>query len=410
MTKKFWDRPYNSAQTAYDMFGFIAATQAPLPVIEAFDFAESLIGSAFNIRYQADNDASPRMMFAVSEEALLIGIAGAQTLYQFQGLLSGYSREAAPLEVGGTNDFATPVILRLLPQILELTAGRSMRIYVGGYSYGSVIAAGLVRLLSRDKPGVDVRLAGYGPPKPGGTPLQRWFGRDPLDSWRQYVCDNDPVPLIYPTETQAPRIHAVVPRRTSLCQSSYGPATQYWQLPPDGSDLKLVTFPDRQTGNPETAITGWLSGREGWNTSGHHFTTYKQRLFLLSKRFPDTEEDRDEPFLRELEKQEVAQLSPTPYQPITPTIQSPGDMPRPLPPSPIPAGRGRAGTGGVEVEWNGVPIATMPTIGKARNLRNTLRRLATSVRQAQEFQVANMDDAILYNQLIVSEGIRPTYT
>lgn len=403
MPLKFWERPTGSTHTAYNLFGMIAGTQTPLPHIEAYEHAVSMLGNDVNVSYQADGGSRPRIVQARSQEAVIIGISGAQTGYMFAGLVGGYQQPAESIRNTGVNSFAAEAAMQLavtydpiLPTVRYCL--------IGGYSYGCVVAWGLYNYIRRNHPTCDVRLTTYGSPKPGQRELENAYSLNRPENVWQYACDNDPVPYVMPNLEQAPNFYRTVNVASARNMNEYRHVLQFVQLTVEGTAAQMVDYPTRTNSNAEVAIISWMAGREGWNTSGHHWTSYKQRLYLLSRRFPDIESEGSPALIAQLPATPSPDPVTTQYTPISPPLYSRGDTPRPLPESPIPAGRGRRRGTPYTVVWNGIPIATFTQGSKARRLRNTLRRLATSMRQADSFEYEQVDDALLYNRALEQNG------
>lgn len=407
MGLKFWQRPLGSWHTAYNLFGMISGTQTPLPQIEGFEHAIELIGDTFSLSYTTDHLNQPRIIQARSNEALVIGISGAQTIYMFQGLVNGYMQPPSSFNNGGVNPFATSQVVQIGSAILDILPG-FQNVLIGGYSYGSVIAWGLYHYLNVYSPGKNIRLITYGEPKPFGEELRRYYQGAGSGFIRQICNDNDPVPFVYPDAEQAPNLHRAVSNAVSRNQSGYAHALPFQQLDASANGFREVAYPTNTNADVEIAIASWMAGTEGWNTSGHHWTTYKQRLFQMNARFPDTPEDAQPRLVQSIdEAQALGQLiAETPL--VIPPLYSVGDPPVPMPASPIPSGQRPKGTLGYSVTWNGAHIATFRTRSAARRLRNTLKRLATSFRQSREFSSASVGEAIELNYVLESNGI-PTH-
>lgn len=404
MPQKWYERPVDSKHTAYNLFGMIAGTQTPLPRVEAYEHGIALLGAVTSIQYQADYENNPRIVIAENGADRVIAISGAQTLYMFQGLVNGYSNPPIAGDLGNVNPFAQSVVGRIGQQLYN-DRYNWRNLLIGGYSYGSIIAAGLYRGLRIQFPDSDIRVITYGPPKPGNRTLEQFHDGGMGDKWIQYANDNDAVPYVYPNAYQAPNIHALVPPPVSRIQSSYQHCSQLTQLEWNGIVTGLVNYPTGISGVPEAAIAGWISGREGWNSSGHHWTTYKQRLFLAMLRYPDQVEESN---VAALQTTGANNPSPPPLvaeqMPVLPPLNSPTGLQLPLPPNPLQASRVRASGNGYLVKWNGIPIATMQTKGDARRLRATLKRLTTARRRARTFENDSVDDALNYQAVIEDQG------
>lgn len=402
-TRPYYDRPRDSLYTAYNLFGVICGTQTPLPQIEAWEHMNALLGSVDSCVYQADSQNNPRMVFGHGNGAAVVAICGAQTLYMFQGLLAGYTNNAADINDGGTNRFATDVITRLGNQLVSQLPTQG-RLLIGGYSYGCVIAVGLYAFLRRRFSQMDIRCITYGTPKPGQAALHNFVFNRQGGEVTQYCNDNDPVPFVYPNAEQAPEIHAITRAAESRIESAYDHVYWFTELNPRGEVSYRVALPTRTNGTPSQAIAGWIAGRQGWNTSGHHWTSYKQRLFMASQRLPDVVAESDPGLMRIISEISVAQPLETPYVPVSPPLQSRGDPPQLMAPSPLPAGRPPRGSHGLLVEWNGIPIGRCRTRSEARRLRNTLRRLFTSQKKSLGFEADSVDDALNYAAILDGLG------
>lgn len=404
MTRKWYERPVNSKYTAYHLFGMIAGTQTPLPRVEGYEHGQALLGGLTSIAYQEDYENTPRIVVAQNGADRVVAISGAQTLYMFQGLVNGYSREPIAGTIGNINPFAQTVTTRLAQQLYD-DRYNWRNLLIGGYSYGSIIAAGLYRGLRIQFPESDIRVITYGPPKPGNRTLEQFHDGETGSNWVQYCNDNDAVPYVYPNSFQSPSAHALVSRAVSRIQSSYQHCSQLTQLEWNGVVTGMVNYPQAISGLPEQAIAGWISGREGWNTSGHHWTSYKQRLFLAMLRYPDAVEESN---VALLEQSGSNSETPPPLvaqqMPVVPPINSPTGAQLPLDPNPLQASRARTAGAGYVVKWNGIPIATMQTKGEARRLRATLRRLTTARRRAREFENDSVDDALNYQAVLEDQG------
>lgn len=405
MFRNWTYRPRYSNYVAYHLFSMISGTQTPLPAVEAFDHLEALCGSVTSLIYAPEVGSHPRRIIGIGDGTVVIAISGAQTLYMFQGLLNGYGHPPdASVATANANPFAKDAVDAICGPILALEH-KPAAVLIGGYSYGAVVAYSVFRTLH----GVGiplVRLITYGSPKATWSQYASSMSSAQLSNIEQYANDNDPVPFVYPNKQQAPNAHSLVSPATSKDQDSYSQVERFQLLRPSGLLQRFEEYPDATTGTPEQAILGWISGREGWNTSGHHWTTYRQRLFLAMRNDPDQGDEGNAVIGNTSEGGFTAQQlqTTTAYTPISPPIYAPGQVPVQLPANPVQEARMRSTGLGNLVEWNGIPIARLRTKGDARKLRATLKRLATARRRSEEFISSNLDDASDYQATLEHFG------
>lgn len=399
----FDQRPATSGFVAYQAFSAIAATQTPIPQVDAWEHIESLIGPITSVHYVPDSRGVPRWLFARSGAKAFLGICGIQSVYMAQGLLAGWSNPPSPTDESGVNSFATEGVYEIYNYIDTLSEPIS-NLLLAGYSYGSVVAIGVLLAMRRRRGEVVVRTITYGPPKPGSMQLAQLLRPSSETTIVQYCTDKDPVCFMYPDSEQAPDFHSVVPGSISRVQNTYVHVTQLRQLPWNGDGWQWVDYPQNPVGTPQRAIVGWATGVDGWNTSGHHWSDYRQRLFLYWARYPDFREESLGHVTDAVDSGEipmdVAQQVPT----IAPPINSPGDGPLKPAVGPIPARAGAKRGGPYSVYWNDVLIATFKQASRARKLRNTLKRIATSYRQSDQFQTESLGDAIILQATLEATG------
>lgn len=405
MTMKWHERPLDSLHTAYHLFGMIAGTQTLLPQVEGYEHLSALNGSVGSISYQGDYENTPRIVFGQTGADRVVAISGAQTLYMFSGLLDGYTQAPRDNPAGRINPFALSVANRLADQLIE-AVGNWTNLLIGGYSYGAILATAMYRKIVSSIGAGDVRCITYGSPKPGDAGFASFFRPARSRQLIQYANDIDPVPYVYPNAEQAPHLHSLVSPQLSRVESSYEHVGTFNQIAWNGMVTTPVNYPDGIVGEPEAAIAGWIAGRQGWNTSGHAWGTYKQRLFMASLRYPDLVTEGNAHLLQASGANNSIEPTATLAQPmpVVPPINSPTGAQPALLPNPINAGRVRTAGDGYLVKWNGIVIGRMRTRGEARRLRNTLKRLSTAQRRASEFQAESVDDALNYQALLEQIG------
>jgi len=391
---KWFDRRHKSWHTAYNLFGMIAATQQRLPELESYEHAENLIGPGFSQIVRPESGSLPRLVVAWNEATVVCAISGAQTIGMFTGLLDGYFKPVAPGVLSGVNAFAAPSAIDIANFIHGISKGRPCPILVGGYSYGSVIAHGVVYRLAQMMPTAPLSLVSYGGPKPGADLIRNYFAT-PTSRYRRIISNNDPVPLVVPGRAEAPVLHQAITSSASRAADAYVHPTYAVELDFVGEPSENMDGPSLVTGDQSRAILRWVGGAEGWATSGHHWTTYKQRLFLAAMRYPDLVGEGSPQLVALADQIEVAQglAAEIPADRLVLPVRVPGDTTQPPPVAPLPFNtRGRRADRRT-VYWNGIEIARFSSSKKANAFRNTLRRLRTAVRRAETFETQQIDDA-----------------
>jgi hypothetical protein len=387
------DRPENSAHTFYNLFGLIAALQDPLPLIDSIGFAEKLVGDGAQIGVWGETTVRPRTILVKGRDTSVIGICGAQNLSQFTGLLNGYWYAPLGDTKGNTNPFAAAACDELEVIVNGFLGGMNHRVLIGGYSMGAVVASNwycrnYVRPL---KP--FPTLVTYGGPKCGGNRLQD-MERGRPNSWIRIFTNNDPVPYVVPTSAESPGLHRTLSPGASRAANMYAHGSPGYQLDYLGRMFGDVANPTGVSGDTGLAILKWVAGTEGWNTSAHHWTTYKQRLYLARVRYLDSVDEAIPAVAAAIEGPSAPMASQLmAYTPVAPPRALAGSPPIPMMPVPLVDHGGSNPGRGITVRWNGCEIAQCKSRSAARKLRATIKRLRTAMKQATSFDASQLGTA-----------------
>jgi len=406
MPRYWYQRPGDSLYTAYNLFSMIAGLQQRLPQIEIREHAENLQSVVTQCLTYTEGEFSPRS-FVVSSfnESVIIGFCGAQNVRHFAGLLNGYFAQPANTQRGTINHY-NPFAFEVVRQWDDYVVSRhdwpdTMPILIGGYSYGCVPAVALYTQFKARWPQRQIFLVTYGSPKPGDDTL-RFLANQYPGSATAWCNDSDPVPYVFPDADNAPAWHALLTRNASGNANLYVQSLFFNEISGAGAVTKGVTRPSLAGFNQEDAIAGWMSGRQGWNTSGHHWTTYKWRLYLASARYPDAPADVTDAQAAVLQaaQGDPAVMDLPPFVPETVLPSPPAVAPAVAPLLPFNQSHEGRRQKSKTVYWNGIPVAEARSRGQARSLRKALRTMTTGIRTADRFyEEAVADAAALQRQL-----------
>lgn len=270
------ERIPNDVELGYQCARLIQDLYGPTPGTTAANNLNARLQGQFTAStYTPPTSDSPRVFTATSPAWGLIAIGGTENVLMGSKFVSAYyglnPLNFSPLPI---NFFLEDLGARICTTDTGRAAVTSPNLLIVGHSLGG--AVGIAIGAVRNALGVPGRVVvvNFGTPKPGTVTIRNMLGGVQVARW---MCDDDPVPLVLPTFTQAPAV-----------MSLYNPGqlTTVGQIVQTQGGLQIdgnyqvtsETLPQTAIINPTTSLATWLYSLDSGAQNPHQIDEYVRRL------------------------------------------------------------------------------------------------------------------------------------
>lgn len=283
--------------------GLISCLDSGNPEVALRRTALGSIAEVTTLRYVPTHDAIPDVAFIDADSCNYLIMSGVRNFNDhMRPLALSYLDGPQDFGVGGVNlhlQMAATVIIGFL----KLTVNNSRApTFIGGHSYGGAIAKLIVKRLRRDPAFGRVYGVSFGAPKVGDAEFESGWQ---VNTFRRYMNDADPVPLVFPSSVQAPQFHTILPVVESAHVDSFVQGGQGVEFFSNGTCRDAV-LPSRSVQFPQTTIIQWLYGLTEPNANDHSISTYNDRIHAYILAHPSAPSEPNLP------------PAPVPVQEVTP--------------------------------------------------------------------------------------------